>query len=245
MGLSNDLRERVVEAVVLGGLSRNQAAAHFKVSIASAVRWVKRFQTTGEISPVPCGGDRRSGRIEAHRDYLLSLIRRSPDMTLLEIQERLIANCGERFAVSVLWRFFDRHEITFKKTAHAEEQQRADVQSRRREWFAGQLDLDPTKLVFVDETEAKIVSCSLANKFQYPHTSNAVNISIAACTQRTDPRPPRDRLASRAGNIDSKCSSFQFDNRRERPRPLVHGAKPQGRIPLALAWSPLLRLDSS
>ena len=97
MGLCNDLRERVVEAVVLGGLSRNQAAAHFKVSIASAVRWVKRFQTTGEISPAPCGGDRRSGRIEAHRDYLLSLIRRSPDMTLLEIQERLIANCGERF----------------------------------------------------------------------------------------------------------------------------------------------------
>ena len=48
MGLSNDLRERVVEAVVLGGLSRNQAAAHFKVSIASAVRWVKRFQTTGQ-----------------------------------------------------------------------------------------------------------------------------------------------------------------------------------------------------
>ena len=115
MGLSNDLRERVVEAVVLGGLSRNQAAAHFKVSIASAVRWVKRFQTTGEISPAPWGGDRRSGRIEAHRDYLLGLIRRSPDMTLLEIQERLIANCGERFAVSVLWRFFDRHEITFKK----------------------------------------------------------------------------------------------------------------------------------
>ena len=115
MVLSDDLRERVVEAVVLGGLSRNQAAARFKVSIASAVRWVKRFQTTGEISRAPSGGDRRSGRIEAHRDYLLGLIRRSPDLTLLEIQERLIANCGERFAVSVLWRFFDRHEITFKK----------------------------------------------------------------------------------------------------------------------------------
>ena len=154
------LRERVVEAVVLGGLSRNQAAAHFKVSIASAVRWVKRFQTTGEISPAPCAAA-DVGRIEAHRDYLLSLIRRSPDMTLLEIQERLIANCGERFAVSVLWRFFDRHEITFKKTAHAEEQQRADVQSRRREWFAGQLDLDPTKLVFVDEPGA---STNLARK---------------------------------------------------------------------------------
>lgn len=115
MAVSDDLRERVVEAVVLGGLSRNQAAKRFKVSIASAVRWVKRFRTTGEISPAPSGGDRRSGRIEAHHDYLLGLVRRSPDLTLLEIQERLIANCGERFAVSVLWRFFDRHEITFKK----------------------------------------------------------------------------------------------------------------------------------
>src|SRR5208337_975062 len=118
MAVSDDLRERVVDAVVLGGLSRNQAAAHFKVSVASAVRWVKRFKTTGEISPAPSGGDRRSGRIEAHRDYLLGLIRRSPDMTLLEIKERLIANCGERFAVSVLWRFFDRHEITFKKRSY-------------------------------------------------------------------------------------------------------------------------------
>ena len=117
MALSDDLRKRVVEAVVLGGLSRNAAARRFGVSIASAVRWVTRYKTTGQISPSPFGGDRRSGRIEAHRDYLLGLIRRSPDITLLEIQERLIANCGERFAVSVLWRFFDRHEITFKKNS--------------------------------------------------------------------------------------------------------------------------------
>ena len=86
-----------------------------RVSVASAVRWVNRYETTGEISPAPSGGDRRSGRIEAHRDYLLGLIRRTPDITLLEMKERLIANCGERFSVSVLWRFFDRHEITVKK----------------------------------------------------------------------------------------------------------------------------------
>ena len=51
--------------------------------------------------------------------------------------------------------------LPLKKTAHAEEQQRADVQNRRREWFAGQLDLDPTKLVFIDETGA---STNLARK---------------------------------------------------------------------------------
>jgi transposase len=115
MALSDDLRKRVVEAVVEDGLSRNAAAKLFKISIASAVRWVKQFETTGEISPKPFGGDRRSGRIEAHHDYLMGLIRRTPDITMLEIQERLIKNCSERFSVSVLWRFFDRHGVTFKK----------------------------------------------------------------------------------------------------------------------------------
>ena len=115
MALSDDLRKRVVEAVVLGGASRNAAARRFGVSIASAVRWVTRYKTTGQISPSPSGGDRRSGRIEAQRDYLLGLIGRTPDITLLEIQERLMQNCGERFSVSVLWRFFDRHGVTFKK----------------------------------------------------------------------------------------------------------------------------------
>ena len=67
MALSDDLRERVVGAVVEGGMSRNAAAKRFGVSIASAVRWVARFKARGEISPAPTRGDRRSGRIEAHR----------------------------------------------------------------------------------------------------------------------------------------------------------------------------------
>jgi transposase len=115
MALSGDLRKRVVEAVVLDGLSRNAAAKRFDIGVASAVRWVKQFETTGEISPKPLGGDRRSGRIEAHHDYLMGLIRRTPDITLLEIQERLIKNSGEHFSSLVLWRFFDRHGVTFKK----------------------------------------------------------------------------------------------------------------------------------
>jgi transposase len=45
----------------------------------------------------------------------MGLIRRTPDITLLEIQERLIKNCGEHFSSSVLWRFFDCHGVTFKK----------------------------------------------------------------------------------------------------------------------------------
>jgi hypothetical protein len=41
-----------------------------------------------------------------------------------------------------------------KKTAHAAEQNRPDILKRRKAWFDGQLDLDPSRLVFIDETAA-------------------------------------------------------------------------------------------
>jgi transposase len=46
-----------------------------------------------------------------------------------------------------------RHDAQ-KKTAHAAEQDRPDVVKRRHEWFEGQVDLDPERLVFIDETWA-------------------------------------------------------------------------------------------
>jgi transposase len=39
-----------------------------------------------------------------------------------------------------------------KKTAHASEQDRPDVTAKREAWFESQLDLDPEKLIFIDET---------------------------------------------------------------------------------------------
>jgi len=41
-----------------------------------------------------------------------------------------------------------------KKTGHATEQQRPDVLARRQAWFDGQTDLDPARLIFIDETGA-------------------------------------------------------------------------------------------
>jgi transposase len=41
-----------------------------------------------------------------------------------------------------------------KKSAHADEQNRPDILKRRQAWFDGQVDLDPERLVFIDETGA-------------------------------------------------------------------------------------------
>lgn len=43
-----------------------------------------------------------------------------------------------------------------KRTAHASEQDRPDVLKRRRAWSEGQLDLDPKRLIFIDESWANI-----------------------------------------------------------------------------------------
>jgi transposase len=51
-----------------------------------------------------------------------------------------------------LSRFFQRRGTTRKKTGHAVEQDRADVLRKRSDWFGAQPDLDPEKLVFIDET---------------------------------------------------------------------------------------------
>ncbi len=99
------------------GTSCRGASAVFKVSVSTAIRWAQRFQQTGDWQAKPTGGDRRSRAIEAHRDWLLALAAKEPDLTLMEIRGRLAANKTFATSVSALWRFFDRHGISFKKNA--------------------------------------------------------------------------------------------------------------------------------
>ena len=44
---SQDLRDRVIDAVVWGEMSRRAAAARFGVSESSAIKWVQRFERSG------------------------------------------------------------------------------------------------------------------------------------------------------------------------------------------------------
>jgi transposase len=111
--ISVDLRERVC-AAVSEGLSRHQAAARFKVSASSAIRWQARLQVSGSVAPGRVGGDRKSDRIEAEADFILAKIAARPDVTLAELQTKL-KDRGLSVGIGSLWRFFNRRQITFKK----------------------------------------------------------------------------------------------------------------------------------
>lgn len=83
--LSMDLRGRVLAAVADGAFCR-QAAERFGVRAATAIRWRQLEQAHGHAEPKRQGCDRRSGRIEAMAEVILDLVRKTPDMTLVELQ---------------------------------------------------------------------------------------------------------------------------------------------------------------
>ena len=113
---SGDLRSRVIEAATNGGSIRS-AARRFKVSASSAIKWMQQFRETGSAVAKPTGGDRRSQRIGEHAEWLLALAAAEPDLTLTEVKRRLLAEKQFAAGLGTVWRFFQRHGISFKKNA--------------------------------------------------------------------------------------------------------------------------------
>ncbi|HEY5035042.1 MAG TPA: IS630 family transposase [Candidatus Dormibacteraeota bacterium] len=154
---SSDLRERVIEAVEEGA-SRREAAERFDVSASSAVKWYQSWEKEGRRGPKRRGGSQSP--LEGYADRILALVAAQPDGTLDELVAALRKRrlCGSR---SALWRFLERHGISFKKSLRAAEQDRADVARARRRWIRQQGLLDSSSLVFIDETSVNTTMARL------------------------------------------------------------------------------------
>lgn len=110
---SQDLRDRVIAAVEDEGLSRREAARHYRIGAATAVRWLQAVRQ-GRRVPRAQGGDRRS-RLPAHAAWLLALIEAESDLTLVAIAERLLSEHGVKADAGMLSRFFTGNGISFRK----------------------------------------------------------------------------------------------------------------------------------
>ena len=90
---SQDLRMRVVEAVE-GGASRREVAELYGISPSVVVIWMQRWNETGSIEAKPSGGS-----VSPLDEIVVAMSRAGIE--------------GSRTSV---WRFYERHEISFKKT---------------------------------------------------------------------------------------------------------------------------------
>jgi transposase len=79
--LLSGLRDRVIDAVVRGGMSRRGAAARSGISESVAIKWVERFERTGLRASGKMGGHKRL-KLEPHREFLETCHAEKPDVTL-------------------------------------------------------------------------------------------------------------------------------------------------------------------
>ena len=152
---SQDLRDRVIDAVIRGGMSRRAAAARFGVSESSAIKWVQRFERSGSRAASRMGGYLRP-KLEPHREFLEALRGDKSDITLKALCHRLLVERGGQS------RHLDDESLlppprrhAQKKTLIARERDRADITRHRARWRSRQKRVDVSRLVFIDETWTK------------------------------------------------------------------------------------------
>ncbi len=113
--LSDDLRIRVLKASA-SGMSARQAAARFGVGISTAIRWIARA-SEGELTPRPQGW-RRPSAVDAHEEFVVTLIDERKDVTLDEMVERSSVERQVKISRSALGAWLRGHGWTFKKRPH-------------------------------------------------------------------------------------------------------------------------------
>jgi transposase len=110
---SMDLRERVLWAVVKGGLSCHRAAAQFGIGVNTAITWMRRWRETGSVAPGKMGGHKPKAIAGEHRTWLLQRIK-TGDFTLRGLVAELAAR-GLKVDYRSVWQFVHTEKLSFKK----------------------------------------------------------------------------------------------------------------------------------
>ena len=111
---SQDLRNRVIDAVEKGGMSCRAAARRYEVSELTAIKWLERYRRDGLRGPAGHGGHRPSA-LMPHREFLEAARAEKSDLTLQGLCDRLRSEKGVKADTSMMSRFFRRIGVTLKK----------------------------------------------------------------------------------------------------------------------------------
>ncbi len=113
---SLDLRQRVVSAYENGVETILEVAERFEVSDSFIKKLLRRKRTTGEIAPIGHRGGQRKRLAQRHRKWLLKTVLAEPDITLGELQERLLGEQNLAASVPTLSRELRALNLRRKKS---------------------------------------------------------------------------------------------------------------------------------
>ncbi len=112
--LSLDLRERVVAAVEVEGMSRKQAAARFGIAPSSAIKWVARYRATGSAAPAKMGGHKKRTLRDEHAAWLIARCQ-ARAFTISQLVDELKEERGLKVDRRSVWEFLHAEGLSFKK----------------------------------------------------------------------------------------------------------------------------------
>lgn len=113
---SLDLRHRIVEAIS-EGKSLRAAAATFKVSPTTAMRFKQRSDRTGSLEPSRRGRPGGSGKLGPYRDSIIVKVEAQPDITMPDLAIWLEERHGVKADPSNLSKLLCRAGFTYKKNS--------------------------------------------------------------------------------------------------------------------------------
>ena len=138
-----------MRAYETGGASYATVADRFSVNLWTLLRWVQRGRATGTVAAL---GKRGGWSSPVVLTVLHAVVRETPDATT----ENLTRVYNRRVLDRVCCARCDGRDTCFKKRPRPVEQDRPEVQAKReafRQWAA---QIDPARLVFVDESGANL-----------------------------------------------------------------------------------------
>ena len=127
--LSNDLREKFVHAVLIEGMTCRAAGERFAVSHSAVIKIVRQFVETDAIDPQKVGGSRKPALVKCY-DMVRAIVDETPDLTLAQIADEIVARGGPKVGKSTVDRTLARLDLRFKKKP---DRRRADADGRRPE----------------------------------------------------------------------------------------------------------------
>src|SRR3954463_2096177 len=147
--LSNDLRQRILDAVDNKEGSRRRLAVRFKVNTSTITKLLRLRRQTGSCEPRPHAGGVAPTLDGAALERLRRLVEETPDATL-EVLRQKTGVSGSRM---IICRALQKLGLPLKKKSpHASERDTPGVEQERGEFAEEVEPIEPGRLVFVDET---------------------------------------------------------------------------------------------
>jgi len=109
--ISVDLRERIVEAYEGKEGTREEVAKRFKVSLGMVKKLLQQQSRTGDLRPRYRFCGRKAKLMPEHGGALKALVAKEPDVTLVEMKERLGLGC----TVAAIHQVLAKLGLTYKK----------------------------------------------------------------------------------------------------------------------------------